>query len=118
MWLLEESSEGSSFGHARKIESRGQPLSNHQSFNDALEDLVEACADYSEATAPGSESGSWGKAMAWQQVTLRFKRAVEEMPVGYLETRGGALGNKGGCPCDDPAPDTSSDPVGRCPQHG
>lgn len=63
---------------------------SQQQFNDELEELIDACADYRESEQPDSGQGSWGRAMMYNRVLVHVRR------VSKLVNAGAA-----GCLCED-----------------
>ncbi|WLV27510.1 hypothetical protein [Pseudomonas phage Hadban] len=82
-------------------------MSKQTLFNETLEELIDACADYREAEQPDSGQGSWGRAMLYNQVLVQVRRVSDLVAGGALETDGGVpTDDTGGCVC--PWPPTPS----------
>lgn len=56
-------------------------MSKQSLFNEALEELIDACGDYREAGQPDSGQGSWGRAMLYNQVLVQVRR-VSDLAAG------------------------------------
>lgn len=69
-------------------------MSKQTLFNDQLESLIDACADYREAEQPDSGQGSWGRAMLYNQVLVQVRRVSELVAGGGVE-----LDTPSGCRC-------------------
>ncbi|AYN56814.1 hypothetical protein PP340_gp27 [Arthrobacter phage Adaia] len=80
-------------------------MSKQTLFNDTLEELIDACADYRESEQPDSGQGSWGRAMLYNQVLVQVRRVSDLVAGGALETDGGVpTDDTGGCTCKVGAP--------------
>ena len=70
-----------SYSHVQSAR-RGKDMSKQTLFNELLDDLIDACADYREAEHPGSGQGSWTRSQLYAGVLRSVRDVVDAVNQG------------------------------------